>query len=108
MLQQLPFPALSPIEHVENCGMVTQNCTELLPSAQERAVISDVCSLVYLKTPFNHPVKILERVGGIGPPYLAWQASALPLCYTRIFLISFLAKSSHSNIISFCARLVAV
>ena len=25
----------------------------------------------------------MERVGGIDPPYLAWQASTLPLCYTR-------------------------
>ncbi len=25
----------------------------------------------------------LERVAGIGPAYLAWEASALPLSYTR-------------------------
>jgi hypothetical protein len=25
----------------------------------------------------------MERVAGIGPAYLAWEASALPLSYTR-------------------------
>ena len=27
----------------------------------------------------------IERVRGIEPLYLAWKASARPLCYTRIF-----------------------
>ena len=45
---------------------------------------------------FSHPTRpqmeiespvILERVMGIGPTYSAWKAAALPLCYTRIFLV---------------------
>ena len=30
--------------------------------------------------------RILERVKGIEPSYSAWEAAALPLSYTRIFI----------------------
>ena len=29
----------------------------------------------------------MERVGGIEPPWPAWKAGALPLCYTRFQLV---------------------
>jgi hypothetical protein len=32
---------------------------------------------------FPSHLRSIERVRGIEPPYLAWEASALPLSYTR-------------------------
>ena len=31
-------------------------------------------------------LKRMERVKGIEPSYTAWEAGALPLCYTRIIV----------------------
>ena len=47
---------------------------------------------------------VLERVSGIEPPYLAWEASILPLNYTRVvkalvalLLISFLLFDEYTH-----------
>jgi hypothetical protein len=51
-------------------------------------------------------VEELERVKGIEPSYLAWEATALPLSYTRIpFRLTRAAKFEKRSLLRLSGRL---
>ena len=43
----------------------------------------------------------MERVKGIEPSYSAWEAGALPLCYTRIDSVKYHRTANFSSPIEF-------
>ena len=43
----------------------------------------------------------MERVKGIEPSYSAWEAGALPLCYTRIVQVKYHRIADFSSPIEF-------
>ena len=43
----------------------------------------------------------MERVKGIEPSYTAWEAGALPLCYTRIVPVKYHRNADFSSPIEF-------
>ena len=44
---------------------------------------SNAVQPINMEGPFKGPLRFLERVMGIEPTFLAWEANVLPLNYTR-------------------------